>query len=143
MRISMGGRIALVVVAAVALTAVDLGVKATLWTSPLLLHERSRTWLVLSLVLLAGCVALARVPSRAVACAAGLAAAGLLGNVASAVRDEGAVPDPLLLGGAQHGIAFNLADAFFVLGLAGLVAAAVGNRRLVIQLRRPRRSASG
>lgn len=129
----MRSRVALVVVGAVVLAAVDLAVKAALSTSPWLVHERSRAWLVLSLLLVAGCLALARVPSRAVAGAAGLTAGGLLGNIASALTHHGAVPDPLLLGGARHGVAFNLADVFFVLGLLGLISAAIWKRRLVIQ----------
>jgi lipoprotein signal peptidase len=128
----MRGRVALVIVGAIVLAAVDLAVKAALLTSPLLLHERSRAWLAVSLLLLAGCLLLARIPSRAVAGAAGVTAGGLLGNIASALTHDGAVPDPLLVGGSQHGVAFNLADLFFVLGLLGLMTAAIWNRRLVV-----------
>jgi lipoprotein signal peptidase len=130
--VSIRGRIALVVVGAVALAAVDLAVKAALMTSPWLLHERSRAWLALSLLLVAGCLVLARIPSRTVTGAAGLTAGGLLGNIASALTHDGAVPDPLLLGGAQHGVAFNMADVFFVLGVLGLVSAAIRHRRLIV-----------
>jgi hypothetical protein len=132
----MGRRLAVIVVGAVGLAAVDLAVKTGLPTSPWLLHERSIGWVVLSAALVAGCLALARVPSRFVAVAAGLSAAGALGNLISAMGHEGAVPDPLLLGGAANGVAFNLADVFVVLGLLGLVpalvATSVQNRRSLI-----------
>jgi hypothetical protein len=132
----MGRRLSVIVAVALGLAAVDLVVKASLPTSPWLLHERSIRWHVLSVALVAGCLALARVPSSFVAVAAGLSAAGALGNLISAIGHGGAVPDPLLLGGARNGIAFNLADVFVVLGLLGLVPALITtslqNRRSLI-----------
>lgn len=120
----MRGRLTLIAVSALALASVDLVVKAALPTSPWLVHERSGAWIALSVALLAACGALARVPSRFVASAAGCVAGGLLGNLVSAVAHDGAVPNPLLIGGARHGLVFNLADLFFVAGLAGLIVAA-------------------
>jgi hypothetical protein len=122
---AMRPRLALIACGGAAVAAVDLAVKAALTTPPLLVHERSPAWLVGSLALAAGCAALAAVASRLVACAAALTAGGLLGNAVSALTNRGGVPDPLLLGGARHGIAFNLADVFFLCGLGGVLGAAV------------------
>jgi hypothetical protein len=136
----MGRRLSFIVAGTFGLAAIDLAVKASLPTSSWLLHERSIGWLALSAVLVTGCFALALVPSSFVAAAAGLSAGGALGNLVSAIGHGGAVPDPLLLGGATNGIAFNLADVFVVLGLLALVpalvATSVQNRRSLIPPRR-------
>jgi lipoprotein signal peptidase len=68
---------------------------------------------------------LALVWSLFVYAAAATCAAGLAGNLISALTRGGGIPDPFVLGGAAHGIAFNPADVFFLLGLSGLVAAAL------------------
>jgi lipoprotein signal peptidase len=110
------------------LAAADLATKAAWETPPELLHERSTTWVGASSVLLLGCLASMRVASPLVCGAAAVCAAGLLGNLVSAVAEDGKVPDPLLLGGAAHGIAFNPADVFVLLGLFGLATAAIHRR---------------
>jgi len=103
--------------------ALDLAAKA-LWPTPAeLLHARSTPWVLASFALLLACLASVVVPTRFVRVAAAAGAGGLLGNLASALHGDGLVPDPFLLGGPEHGIAFNLADVFFVLGLVNLVAA--------------------
>lgn len=79
-------------------------------------------WVAMSAALVLACFAIAAVSSSIVAAAAATCAGGLLGNLASAIA-QGSVPDPFLLGGQSHGVAFNLADALFLIGLAGLVAA--------------------
>jgi hypothetical protein len=68
---------------------------------------------------------LALVWSLFVYAAAATCAAGLAGNLISALTRGGGIPDPFVLGGAAHGIPFNPADVFFLLGLSGLIAAAL------------------
>ena len=117
----MRNRLAFYGLTALALALVDLGVKEWLPESGLR-HERSSAWVVLSAALLVGCVAVAALSSRRIAAtAAALTAGGVAGNLASVGRD-GAVPNPLLVGGS-NGIGFNLADVFVVVGLALLVVA--------------------
>jgi hypothetical protein len=110
-----------------ALAALDLAAKARWATPPELLHERSTAWILASSVLLSCCFTLALVSPPFVRAAAATCAAGLAGNLMSALTHDGRIPDPFVLGGA-HGIAFNPADAFFVLGLSGLVGAALQSR---------------
>jgi hypothetical protein len=101
------------------LTAVDLATKAALPTDTALFHLRSSAWELASVALIAVAVALCRLPSRFLAAAAGLFAAGLAGNLGSALRHGGAVPNPFVAGT----VAFNLADALQVAGLVLLGAA--------------------
>ncbi len=127
-------------VPALLLAALDLAVKADLPTSRWLLHERSAGWVVLSIILVVGCVLLAAVPSRPVALGAALTAAGALGNLASFAWYGGAVPNPLVAGRWPNGIAYNLADVFVVLGLLVLIpalaAASIANRDRLLPPRR-------
>ena len=109
-------RLLLVVVTGAALASVDLIVKATVPTAWWAFHHRSDGWVALSVVLLIGALVLAFLPSRAVALAGGVMVGGVLGNLVSARADGGWVPNPLTIGGDGGGIAFNLADVFFVLG---------------------------
>ena len=81
---ALAGRLLLVVAPAAALAAADLGVKATMPTPPWHFHERSHAWVALSFVLLLGALALARVPSRAVATSAGVMSGGIAANLLSA-----------------------------------------------------------
>jgi lipoprotein signal peptidase len=69
-----------------------------------------------------------RVPSRVLAIAGGLAAAGAFGNLVSALAWRDGVPNPMVGGG----IAFNLADVWTLAGACGLIAGA-----LVHALRHP------
>jgi lipoprotein signal peptidase len=55
-----------------------------------------------------------------VALAGGIAAAGALGNLVSALAWRDGVPNPIVVGQ----LAFNLADVFALLGAAGLVVGA-------------------
>jgi hypothetical protein len=127
----VGARIGILVAAALPLTAADLATKAVLPTDPSLFHERSTAWALASLALLAVAVALCRLPSRLLAAAAGVFASGLAGNLGSALRHHGAVPDPFVAGT----VAFNLADVLLVAGVALLGAAgmrlAVHHRHLL------------
>ena len=101
---------------AAALASVDQIVKATVHTPWWAFHHRSHGWVVLSMALLIGAVLLALVPSRLVAVAAGVMSGGVLGNLLSARWDANCVPNPLVIGDYGHGLAFNLADVFFMFG---------------------------
>jgi lipoprotein signal peptidase len=63
------------------------------------------------------------VPSNAAACGAGIACGGALGNLVSLLAWSQGVPDPLVVAGSMHGIAFNLADLFAITGDALLLSA--------------------
>lgn len=76
--------------------------------------------LIVALVILVPCL-----PSNAAAVGAGIACGGALGNLVSVLAWSQGVPDPLVLAGATHGIAFNLADMFAVAGDALLLSAVV------------------
>jgi hypothetical protein len=108
-----------------ALAALDLAAKALWPTPPELLHDRSAAWILASTILLTCCFLLAVVSSSFVCAAAATCAGGLVGNLVSGLTHDGRIPDPFVLGGAAHGIAFNPADVFFILGLSGLVGAAL------------------
>ena len=66
-----------------------------------------------------------RVPSNAAALGAGIACGGALGNLVSLLAWPQGVPDPLVIAGAAHGLAFNLADLFALVGDALLLSAVV------------------
>jgi hypothetical protein len=125
-------RLFLFVVPAALLASVDQVVKATVATPWWAFHHRSPGWVALSIALLIGALFLTRVPSRAVAVAAGVMSAGVIGNLVSARWDANYVPNPLVIGGYGHGFAFNLADVFFMLGnlllMSALVVMTVRNR---------------
>ena len=106
---------------ALPLAAADLYVKATVTTEPWAYHERSLAWLALSLSLLILMGVLARIPSLLIAPAAGVLAAGVLGNSLSAAWNGMEVPNPLLVATDQVLIAFNLADVWAVGGIGMLV----------------------
>lgn len=118
-------RLLLIVVPAAALAAADLAVKETTGTALWYLHQRSGAWVGLSAVLLVGALALALVPSWAVALAAGVMSGGVLGNLISARLDGNRVPNPFLIGGYGYSVAFNLADVFFLVGDLLLIAALI------------------
>jgi hypothetical protein len=106
---------------AIPLAAVDLFVKATLPTESWAYHERSVAWLFLSFALLAGMMLIAQIPSRLVPPAAGILAAGILGNGLSAAWNDMEVPNPLVIGGDSALVAFNLADIWALTGILVLV----------------------
>ena len=115
-------RIGIMLVVALPLAAADLFVKATMPTEPWAYHQRSLGWLVLSVSLLVGLVAIARIPSVTIALAAGVLAAGILGNSLSAAWNDMVVPNPLLAGSDEQGlVAFNLADLWVIAGIILLV----------------------
>ena len=66
-------------------------------------------------------ILIAQIPSLLVAPAAGILAAGILGNSLSAAWNDMEVPNPLLAGGDSAFIAFNLADIWALTGILALV----------------------
>jgi lipoprotein signal peptidase len=76
--------------------------------------------LIVALVLL-----VPRLPSNVAAFGAGVACGGALGNLISLLAWSQGVPDPFVVTGATHGLAFNLADLFAVAGDAMLLSAVV------------------
>ena len=120
-RVRVSDRLLLIVVPGAALATVDLIVKATVPTESWAFHHRSDGWIALSVVLLIGALALASVPSRGVALAGGVMLGGVIGNLVSARSDQNWVPNPFIVGNHRNGIAFNLADVFFDLGVVLLM----------------------
>jgi hypothetical protein len=118
-------RLLLIAGPAVLLASVDLVVKAKVPTESWAYHHRSHAWVVLSVVVLFGAFSLALVRSRAVAVAAGVMGGGVIGNLVSARADGNWVPNPLVIGNYQFGLAFNLADVFFFFGNMLLMAALI------------------
>ena len=66
-----------------------------------------------------------RLPSNVAAVGAGVACGGALGNLVSLLAWAHGVPDPFVVAGATHGLAFNLADLFAVGGDSLLLSAVV------------------
>ena len=122
----MSDRRRLLVVVALLLSAADLSQKAS---APVYGHPRGIGYVLLAAALTVLLVlAVPRVPSRALAVAGGIAAAGAFGNVVSALAWRGGIPNPLVVGQ----VAFNIADLCAVAGAAGLVVGAA-----VFALRNP------
>jgi lipoprotein signal peptidase len=109
----------LLLVVALLLTAVDLGQKAS---APVYGHPRGAMYVVFAAVLTVLLVLFVpRVPSRALAVAGGVAAAGAFGNLVSALVWRGGIPNPIVVGE----VAFNVADLCAVTGAIALVLGAV------------------
>jgi lipoprotein signal peptidase len=105
----------LLIAVALLLTAVDLGQKAS---APVYGHPRGLAYvLVASAITVLLVLFVPRVPSRALAVAGGVAAAGALGNLVSALAWRGGIPNPIVVGE----IAFNVADLCAVAGAIALV----------------------
>lgn len=113
-------RIAVLLAVALPLAIVDLAYKAAVPTEWWAYHQRSLPWLALSLALFMGTVGLVRVPSLAVPPAAGLLAAGVLGNAMSAAWNGLRVPNPIVVRGDQVVVAFNVADVYALAGILAL-----------------------
>ena len=112
-------RLLLALVLAITLAVIDLIVKAIVPTRAWDFHQRSHTWSLLAVGLLLVVVALVVLPSRLVAVSAGVVAGGILGNVVSAHRHGGSVPNPLVIGTT----ALNLADVLVLTGAPVLIVA--------------------
>lgn len=111
---------------ALLLTALDLGQKAS---APVNGHPRGAGYALVAAALTVLLVLFVpRAPSRVLAVAGGVAAAGALGNLVSVLAWRGGIPNPIVAGG----LAFNVADVCAVTGAAGLVVGAA-----VFALRNP------
>src|SRR2546423_776071 len=100
---------------ALVLTVADLAQKAS---APVYGHPRSAAYVVLAAILAALVIAFVpRVPSRALSVAGGVATAGALGHLVSALAWRSGVPNPIVVGD----VAFNIADVCAVVGAAALV----------------------
>ena len=117
-------RRALLVAAALTCAAVDLMHKAL---TPAEFHHARTPYmtLVMAALIVALAVLVPRLPSTAAALGAGVACGGALGNLVSLLAWQQGVPDPFVLVGATHGLAFNLADLFAVCGDALLLSAVI------------------
>ena len=109
---------------ALAFAAIDLVHKAL--TSAEFHHARTPyIALVMGGLIAALVVLVPRLPSTAAAVGAGVACGGALGNLVSLLAWTQGVPDPFVVAGATHGLAFNLADLFAVSGDALLLSAVI------------------
>jgi len=116
-------RRALLVVTAISFAAIDLLHKSIEQAE--FHHARTPFVGVLMAALVVALVMLVpRIPSNAAALGAGIACGGALGNLVSLFVWSQGVPDPLVLAGDTHGLAFNLADLFALNGDALLLSAA-------------------
>jgi lipoprotein signal peptidase len=108
-------RRALLVVTALVFATIDLVHKSLSYAE----FHHARTpyvTLVMGALITALVVLVPRLPSNAAAIGAGIACGGALGNLVSLLAWTRGVPDPFVVSGATHGLAFNLADVFAVTG---------------------------
>ena len=120
----MQSRRGILIVTALVFAAIDLLQKAL--TSAEFHHARTPYITLLMGALIAALVVLVpRLPSTTAAIGAGVACGGALGNLVSLLAWTQGVPDPFVVAGATHGLAFNLADLFAVSGDALLLSAVI------------------
>jgi lipoprotein signal peptidase len=120
----VGFRRALLASTAIVFAAIDLLHKTL--TPAEFHHARTQfVALIMAGVIAALVVLVPRIPSTAAALGAGIACGGALGNLVSLLAWSQGVPDPFVLVGRTHALAFNLADLFALMGDALLVSAAV------------------
>jgi lipoprotein signal peptidase len=109
----------LLIAVALLLTAADLGQKAS---APVYGHPRGVGYVLVAAAITALLVLFVpRVPSRALAVAGGIAAAGAFGNLVSALAWRDGIPNPIVVGE----IAFNIADLCAAVGAIALVVGAL------------------
>lgn len=112
---SMQARRVLLVCTALVFAAIDLVHKSLTYAE--FHHARTPYVTLLMGALIAALVILVpRLPSNLAAIGAGVACGGALGNLVSVLAWTQGVPDPFVIVGATHGLAFNLADLFAVGG---------------------------
>jgi lipoprotein signal peptidase len=117
-------RQALLVLTAVVCMTIDLVYKTAVTAE--LYHARSPfIALLLGALVAALIVVVPRLPSNAAAVGAGIVCGGALGNLVSIFAWAQGVPDPLMIVGDTHVLAFNLADVFAVTGDVLLLSAAI------------------
>jgi len=108
-------RRALLICTALVFAAIDLLHKTLTYAQ----FHHARTpyvTLVMGALIAALVVLVPRLPSNVAAIGAGIACGGALGNLVSLLAWTQGVPDPFVVAGATHGLAFNLADLFAVGG---------------------------
>lgn len=111
----MQARRALLICTALVFAAIDLVHKTLTYAQ--FHHARTPYVTVVMGALIAALVVLVpRLPSNVAAIGAGIACGGALGNLVSLLAWTQGVPDPFVVAGATHGLAFNLADLFAVGG---------------------------
>lgn len=117
-------RRALLVSTAISFAAIDLLHKTL---DPAQFHHARPPFAALVTGALVGAliVLVPRIPSNAAAFGAGMACGGALGNLVSLFAWAQGAPDPLVVAGSAHGLAFNLADLFALIGDGLLLSAAV------------------
>ena len=111
----MQARRALLICTALVFAAIDLLHKTLTYAQ----FHHARTpyvTLVMGALIAALVVLVPRLPSNVAAIGAGIACGGALGNLVSLLAWTQGVPDPFVVAGATHGLAFNLADLFAVGG---------------------------
>jgi lipoprotein signal peptidase len=114
----------LLVCTAVSFATIDLVYKS--FASAEFHHARTQfVALIMAAVITALVLVVPRVPSNTAAIGAGIACGGALGNLISIFAWSQGVPDPLVVAGTLHGLAFNLADVFAIAGDALLLSAVV------------------
>ena len=127
----------ILIVTALVFAAIDLLQKAL--TSAEFHHARTPYITLLMGALITALVVLVpRLPSTTAAIGAGVACGGALGNLVSLLAWANGVPDPIVVAGATHALAFNLADVFAVSGdslLLGVVVLLGLQRRTALRER--------
>jgi lipoprotein signal peptidase len=118
-------RLLALLMVATALAAIDQWVKLSVSTPVWAEHHRSGAWFAGSCAILVAILPLTRLPSRAVAIAAGVFAGGVLGNLISAGSDGLYVPNPIIIMHGMGGVAFNAADTFILAGNLSLMGALI------------------
>ena len=109
---------------AIVCAAVDLLHKS--FTTAEFHHARTPyVTIVIGALITALVILVPRLPSNVAAVGAGVACGGALGNLVSLLAWAQGVPDPFVVVGATHGLAFNLADLFAVSGDSLLLSAVV------------------
>jgi lipoprotein signal peptidase len=121
---AMRFRQAILVLTAVLFATADLVHKAVV---PAELHHARTPFVGLAMggLVAALVVLVPRLPSNAAAIGAGIICGGALGNLVSLFAWSQGVPDPLMIVGETHALAFNLADVFALVGDVLLLSAAV------------------
>ena len=120
----MHTRRAILVCTALVFAAIDLVHKA--FTPAEFHHARTPyVTLVMGALIAALVLLVPRLPSNVAALGAGIACGGALGNLVSLLAWSQGVPDPFVIAGATHGLAFNLADLFAVGGDSVLLSVVV------------------